>query len=607
METISLRIGEATYSPDDNKIRIKPFNRLDKETYARVRGAGYIWAPKQGIFVAPMWTPQRQDLAVELCGEIGDEDTTLEERAEQRAERFEDYSEKRGQEAESAKKHVDSICDGIPMGQPILIGHHSQRHAERDAKKIENGMRRAIKLWETSEYWTRRAAGAIRHAKYKELPSVRARRIKRIEADLRRQERYKAEAQLWLDRWNAPGLTLERAKAFANFCRLLVCRRDTEGSSAEYWSAYDVLQPDETRYKNCPSKTPEECREAANKAYPREIQRNQVWIDHYKNRIAYENAMLADAGGRVEEKNVIQKGGAVKSWVSSHKEEWLYVVRLNKVSVSLGDNWGNGGRNFSRVVPFDKIRAVMTAAEVSAAREAGTLYENAYKTGFIVRSAAVTITKKEDIEQKTEETETAQARQVGFEAMKQSLKAGIQTVSAPQLFPTPPDLARRMVELADISEYQTVLEPSAGTGAIVDAIVKNCATSLTCVEINSQLCGLLRGQLSGHVINKDFLEIQPPMEGNATLIIKELPEVFYDRILMNPPFENGADIKHIEHALKFLKGGGRLVAICANGPRQRAKLKTMAENSGGTWEDLPQGTFANQGTGVNTALLVIEK
>ena len=74
-------VGTATYSPEDNKIRITPFARLDKDVYERLRAAGFIWAPKQGVFVAPMWTPGRADLAEELCGELGDEDTTLVERA----------------------------------------------------------------------------------------------------------------------------------------------------------------------------------------------------------------------------------------------------------------------------------------------------------------------------------------------------------------------------------------------------------------------------------------------------------------------------------------------------------------------------------------------
>jgi hypothetical protein len=42
---------------------------------------------------------------------------------------------------------------------------------------------KAVQLWRTSEHWKRRAAGALRHAKYKERPDVRARRIKAIEAE----------------------------------------------------------------------------------------------------------------------------------------------------------------------------------------------------------------------------------------------------------------------------------------------------------------------------------------------------------------------------------------------------------------------------------------
>jgi hypothetical protein len=70
---------------------------------------------------------------------------------------------------------------------------------------------------------------------------------------------------------------------------------------------------------------------------------------------------------------------------------------------------------------------------------------------------------------------------------------------------------------------------------------------------------------------------------------------------MNPPFVNGADIKHITHAIGFLKPGGRLVALCANGHRQRDQLKPLTDY----WEDLPPGSFSEQGTNVNVALLVI--
>ena len=74
---------------------------------------------------------------------------------------------------------------------------------------------------------------------------------------------------------------------------------------------------------------------------------------------------------------------------------------------------------------------------------------------------------------------------------------------------------------------------------------------------------------------------------------------------MNPPFANAEDIKHIRHALHMLKPGGRLVAICANGPRQQEALRPLVDESGGEWEDLPAGTFRESGTNVSTALITI--
>ncbi|HBR3855450.1 TPA: hypothetical protein L9T64_005318, partial [Klebsiella pneumoniae] len=52
----------ATYSPDDNKLRLYASLRLDEETYSLINKAGFRWAPKQELFVAPAWTPGREDV-----------------------------------------------------------------------------------------------------------------------------------------------------------------------------------------------------------------------------------------------------------------------------------------------------------------------------------------------------------------------------------------------------------------------------------------------------------------------------------------------------------------------------------------------------------------
>lgn len=66
----------ATYSPEDNKLRLYAASHLNTDLYARAKAAGFSWAPRQQLFVAPMWTPGREDLLIELAGTIDDEEPT---------------------------------------------------------------------------------------------------------------------------------------------------------------------------------------------------------------------------------------------------------------------------------------------------------------------------------------------------------------------------------------------------------------------------------------------------------------------------------------------------------------------------------------------------
>lgn len=560
----------ATYSPEDNKLRIYPACRLDAETYARVKAAGFHWAPKQELFVAPAWTPQREDLALELCGEIGDEDTSLVERAEAKAERLEDLSDRRAADGDRAEAGVKAIADNIPFGQPILVGHHSEKRARKDAEKIQNGMRKAVDMWKASEYWKDRARGALRLAKYKERPDVRARRLKGLEADKRKQERSQAEATKFLKAYEDPdALTATLRDGSKLLPRLLATYEG--GLSFENQRRFER---EEISF--------DEALAMATASLRAIVEGRQRWIDHLTNRVTYERAMLDEAGGAVAERTGPEKGGAVRCWCSPRGGGWSYIQKVNKVTVTVLDNWNNGGKNFTRTIPFTDLRGVMTAAQVQAAKDADRLRDTHDGIGFVLLDAPAPAPRDPKPAGETREK---------IEAMQESLSAGVKVVTAPQLFPTPAELAARMVDVANISPAHRVLEPSAGTGNILKAL--NNRADIHAVEINRELCDILRPLGLGFVYNENFLE----QNGNLGT---------FDRILMNPPFVNGADIKHIQHALHMLKPGGRLVAICANGSRQQSTLKPLAEDSGGWWEDLPAGTFADQGTNVNTALLVIE-
>jgi protein-L-isoaspartate O-methyltransferase len=621
----------ATYSPDDNKLRLYASSRLDKETYERVKAAGFKWAPKQDLFVAPMWTPHREDLLIELAGEIGDDDSSLVDRAEERADRFEVYGEKRLADAHAAHKAVDAIADGIPFGQPILIGHHSEKHARRDAAKIENGMRKAVKMWRTSQYWESRAAGALRHAKYKELPAVRARRIKTIEADKRRVERAIAESAAKLKLWNVEGLTLERARKIANYANPGVCRQ-SEGRSG-YWNTYDVLQPDGERYSACPSMTVEQVQEAAKRAYSAGTEERQRWIEHYDNRLTYERAMLEESGATalLDPKprrelppllNYRAPGGSITTANMYDRSRDITYPQIDMTKAEYarinadykGARWSKDKthrfrttmQKHSLVCVFltdskvhdipskpepaqsadDVAEALADLDAADAAKARATVPE---ETAAVADPIADALALADAIAAPPAPADLPDpSPPADFEAMARTLKAGgVQVISAPQLFPTPAALAAEMVQLAGVEVYHRVLEPSAGTGAIW----RELSGHRVAIEINPRLAEGLRQMATRDdtIICADFLDMAGATDK-------------FDRILMNPPFVNGADIKHIEHARKFLKPGGRLVAICADGPRQRERLRPLASK----WRSLPAGTFKESGTMVNAALLVID-
>jgi tRNA G10 N-methylase Trm11 len=593
-----------TYSPDDNKLRLYASRRLDVETYARVKAAGFIWAPKQDLFVAPTWSPQREDLLIELAGQIDDEDTSLVERAEVRSERFEGYSEKRGTEAERARAAVAAIADNIPLGQPILVGHHSERHARKDAERIQNGMRRAVKLWETSTYWISRAAGAIRHAKYKERPEVRARRIKTIEADQRKFQREIAECEHkgggWAKLTDPQSVTRNGEPiTFAERVRFVAGR----GIGCRYELAQEL---DDGKI------SPEQAQADVVASFERRKAHLQRWVAHCDNRLAYERAML-DASGYVPPPKpktkadlpLLNYSGAVAYRNPYRTGEIVRTVAVAMTKAELAKIPSDyKGTRMSECGTHRLRYALVGRGKPGYGGDYGIIYLTDSKQH--PRPAA-----KPEADQELplllppaggRERPEPSERDRSFGNLREQLKAGVTVVSAPQLFPTPPELACRMVAIAELRQGDRVLEPSAGTGSILRAVLdaKDDAgidlDTVVAVEINPRLCESLDAAGLADVVDRgDFL----------TTTAQDLHGPF-DRIIMNPPFVRGADIKHVEHAFDLLAPGGRLVAVVSDGPRQQERLRPWVLGRGGTWEPLPADTFKDQGTSVRTALLVVE-
>lgn len=683
-------IGDATYSPEDNKLRLYPYDRLTGEVWAELKGKGFKWAPYQKLFVAPKWTPGRHDALMRLCGEIGDELTSAEERAAQRAERFERYK---------ANRHRDAMQEAATVQRlesehGDVIAHNDARKAERIARKVKRAMERAVDQWGRHEYWTSRIPAVLAHADYKDRIEVRHRRIKGLESDRRRLEKSVSEHAKLAERWSAEDLDSRRAWQLANYDRsgaYDVLRKGTPADPADAnndgWGGVQFLTPVDAA-------TIEAARDRALRYHDANEAWAARWLAHTNLRLSYERDVIEAQGGSPATKHDYQPGGTVTVvYRFGHGlAEQCTVLKVNKGAGgevnSLTIETPPSARRFrgsQMVLKVEDVRGYeapkgdtpppkavrrkvlplcnypspdavsMTEAEYKAIprREIRKYYnpeEPQWKqkpthrryhawiedanSAWGGRSTYVHLSDKntklppdqkpeppkpepprpdpEPIEESGPELtmqeamgETPQertqepAQPTLFDTFAEKLKGGgIQVVVSDQLYPTPRDIAQRAVDLAGIEPGDRVLEPSAGTGNLLGAMGGRMFTAegsgaVVAVELVPKLCEKLRADYPlTTVLDADYLSTTAADLGGA-----------FDAVVMNPPFSKAADIKHIEHALTMLKDGGRLVAICANGPRQRAAFMDRAEH----WEDLPEGTFKAAGTNVRTALFVMRK
>ena len=171
-------------------------------------------------------------------------------------------------------------------------------------------------------------------------------------------------------------------------------------------------------------------------------------------------------------------------------------------------------------------------------------------------------------------------------------------------YPTTPSLSRELVDLAGIAPGERVLEPSAGMGALVSELVARGA-AVDAVEWATARNSFLREEYAGraNVLHEnDFLRVPPSAD--------------YDAVVMNPPFSvprnRHADQDHVMHALRFLRPGGRLVALMAPASadaRHDARTREFHEwmtNAGVTvqWIPVAAGRFRISGTETPTVILV---
>lgn len=168
-----------------------------------------------------------------------------------------------------------------------------------------------------------------------------------------------------------------------------------------------------------------------------------------------------------------------------------------------------------------------------------------------------------------------------------------------QFFETPKEVADWLVMLTGgITSGSRILEPSAGRGAIVKAILRNCpGATIDCYELmpeNREILGKVGGV---NIRGENFLDEE---EGE------------WDYIVANPPFSGNQDVDHVMHMYEHLAVGGVCAAITSQhwkmgSERKCVEFRDFLQKIGANIIDIDAGEFKESGTGVATTAVVFHR
>lgn len=307
--------NRATYCPEDNKIRLY-VGRVPRDEYLALRKDGWKATPKQDCDFVATWATAREDTALDYAGYIGDEDQDPEDRAADRAERFAGYRDKRTSEAHG---HADTFDAG-----PSVHGYQNQQKADRAVNLHNRHRTHALTQWDKAEYWQTRTAGVIDHALHLSRPDVRRGRILKLEAEQRK------HIKTWTDHTKEQQHQFDVYNGIAGNQKLIVSRSwvwyleryeiEPLGEDGKYTleqmrqsTAIVMADPysDDGKRLICGSLDPMAYAKGwlkNNPERPADFVADGRWYNHNVLRIAYENQMLENEGGKASDVEMIPGG-----------------------------------------------------------------------------------------------------------------------------------------------------------------------------------------------------------------------------------------------------------------------------------------------------------
>lgn len=168
-----------------------------------------------------------------------------------------------------------------------------------------------------------------------------------------------------------------------------------------------------------------------------------------------------------------------------------------------------------------------------------------------------------------------------------------------QFFETPVEIAWRLaVRLGDVEPSHRILEPSAGCGALVKAVLEEWPDQVVdCYELMEENRTELGKIPNARILGEDFLESEVGM---------------YDRIIANPPFTNNQDITHVMKMWEHLSEGGQMAVIMSKhwqfaSDKASRDFRSFIDTVDHDIAELPAGAFKESGTNIETVMVTLWK
>lgn len=179
---------------------------------------------------------------------------------------------------------------------------------------------------------------------------------------------------------------------------------------------------------------------------------------------------------------------------------------------------------------------------------------------------------------------------------------------------TPRHVIDRLIDKAALFPECSILEPSAGNGAILEVLAEQpkwADFDVTAVELNDEKFRHINGKLKNDLLSKKFKEYHAYHHDFLKWNFGATGLTF-NRIIAAPPFKDNIDTSHIRHMYNMLADKGVLVSLTTpywvtNNEEHQVKFREWLEGKQYSITMLPDMTFVEKGKTVPTAIIKIYK